>query len=79
MENEKVECGDLKLADGNQASFHRRAQVEHASSIVRLVGPQKLGALINELCQNVGLEMHTVIRPFVQALCKVRRWSEPPW
>lgn len=39
---------------------------------MRLVGPHKLGALINELCQNVGLEMVTVIKPFVQALGEVR-------
>ena len=45
-------------------------RVEHACAIVRLVGAAKLGALINELCQNVGLEMVTVIRPFTQALCQ---------
>lgn len=29
--------------------------IHHAMAIVRLIGSQKLGALINELCQNVGL------------------------
>ena len=32
--------------------------IHHAMTIVRLVGSEKLGALINELCQNVGLYVY---------------------
>eukprot|EP00052_Salpingoeca_macrocollata_P011587 m.89408 g.89408 ORF g.89408 m.89408 type:complete len:1357 (+) comp18120_c0_seq1:24-4094(+) len=44
--------------------------VEHAASICRLIGSQKLGALINELCQNVGLQLHAVAKPYVDSLMK---------
>lgn len=45
-------------------------RIQHAASIVRLIGPQKLGTLVNELCQNVGLQMLTVMRPYIDELAQ---------
>lgn len=43
----------------------------HARALVRLVGSEKLGSLINELIQNVGIQLHTVMKPYVRELMKV--------
>lgn len=34
------------------------------------IQPFQLGALINELCQNIGLQLYTVCRPYIEALMK---------
>jgi hypothetical protein len=44
--------------------------MEHAAAICRFIGSQKFGALINELCQAIGLQLHAVIKPYVDSLLK---------